>query len=170
MVRCVCFIAADADVNFIDNYGQTPLHRAFNFQMVVSRCRWSNVSARDERGTAVQAAAASSERNWKSMLPAFVAAGADVDRRITGLDADRVESACREIAKMRHDFVRHRAMDVCIGMQALRLDAWQMCEISQHSCGPLARLIAFHQWWTIATTVMHFHRWIEPLVFIHRNS
>jgi hypothetical protein len=41
----------------------------------------------------------------------------------------RVEAARRDIAKTRIDFVRFRALDVCIGLQSLRLDALQMCEI-----------------------------------------
>jgi hypothetical protein len=100
----------------------------------------------------------------------LLAAGADLDaadelgNTPRQLLADRqwiivpelVERMRREIAMMRLDFVRHRAMEVCIGLQSLRLDALQVCEILQHACGPLARLIAFHQWWKIATTVKHF--------------
>jgi hypothetical protein len=156
-----CFIEAGADVNCIDNDGQTPLHRASGYHCVVLLvAAGANVSARDERGqTAFQALWGGT--NSQSMLPAFVAAGADqggVDRRVTDVDDDQVESARREIAKVRLDFVRRRATDVCIGLAPLRLDALQMCEILQHSCGPLAHLIAFHQWWTIATTVKHFLR------------
>jgi hypothetical protein len=61
--------------------------------------------------------------------------------------------------------VRQRALQVCVGLQSLGLDALQMCEIAQHSCGHVAHLIAFHQWWTIATTVKHFHT--RPA---HRNN
>jgi hypothetical protein len=113
-----------------------------------------------------------------SFVHAMVAAGADLDaedrngrtprqclaerrptRRVSvDVDPEQVEMARREIAKVRLDFVRHRAMEVCIGLQSLRLDALQMCEILQLVCGPLARLIAFHQWWEIVTTVKHFKR------------
>jgi hypothetical protein len=79
------------------------------------------------------------------------------DRQLI-IDAEQVETARREIAKVRLDFVRNRAMEVCIGLQSLRLDALQVCEILQLACGPLARLIAFHQWWKIATTVKHFKK------------
>jgi hypothetical protein len=162
-----CFIEAGAYVNCIDNEGQAPLHQASNYECVVLLiAAGANVSARDNRDrTAFQVAAVSENwksAHWKSMLPAFVAAGADpggLDRRsITAIDDNQVESARREIAKVRLDFVRHRAMQVCIGLAPLQLDALQMCEILQHSCGPLAHLIAFHQWWTIATTVKHFHQ------------
>jgi hypothetical protein len=107
-----------------------------------------------------------------SFVHALLAAGADLDaadesgqtprmclaeRRVT-VDPQQVESARRDIARTRLDFVRYRAMDVCIGLQPLQLDALQVCEILQLACGPLARLIAFHQWWKIATTVKHHCR------------
>jgi hypothetical protein len=71
-----------------------------------------------------------------------------------------VESARRRIAKIRLDLVRNRAMQFCIGLQPLGLDALQMCEILQHACcrGRLAQLIPFHIWWKIATTVKHFQQ------------
>jgi hypothetical protein len=68
-----------------------------------------------------------------------------------------VEAARRRIARKRLDFVRERALQVCIGLQPRGLDALQMCEILQHACGPMAPLIPFHIWWTIATKVKHFH-------------
>jgi hypothetical protein len=69
-----------------------------------------------------------------------------------------VEVARRDIAKTRIDFVRDRALQVCIGLQSLRLDALQLCEILQFACGAIAPLIPFHIWWKIATTVKHFHQ------------
>jgi hypothetical protein len=68
----------------------------------------------------------------------------------------QVEAARREIAKARLDFVRHRALELCIGLQSLRIDAFQMCEILRFACGAVAQLIPFHIWWKIATTVKHF--------------
>jgi hypothetical protein len=65
--------------------------------------------------------------------------------------AEAVEAARREIAKVRLDFVRHRAWQVCIGLQSRSLDALQMCELLLFACGPVAPLIPFHQWWKIAT-------------------
>jgi hypothetical protein len=52
------------------------------------------------------------------------------------INPEQVESA-------RKGAMRHRSTQVCIGLQSLRLDALQLCEILQLSCGPLARLIAF---------------------------
>lgn len=69
-----------------------------------------------------------------------------------------IETARRRIARRRLDFVRRRAIEVCLGLQPLDLDALQMCEILLHSCGPVAPVIAFHQWWTVATAFKHFHR------------
>jgi hypothetical protein len=54
------------------------------------------------------------------------------------------------------DFVSDRARQVCIGLQSLRIDALQMCEVLQFACGAIAPLIPFHIWWKIATTVKHF--------------
>jgi hypothetical protein len=101
----------------------------------------------------------------------LLAAGADLDaaddgetarqvlaRRGWTIDPDEVEAARRDIAKARIDFVRDRALQVCIGLQSLRIDALQMCEILQFACGRVAPLIPFHIWWKIATTVKHFER------------
>jgi hypothetical protein len=104
------------------------------------------------------------------ILNCFVAADADLDAMDNhGITVRQllarwaivdVESARRRIAKIRLDLVRNRAMQVCIGLQSLGLDALQMCEILQHACcrGRLAQLIPFHIWWKIATTVKHFQQ------------
>jgi ankyrin repeat protein len=159
-----CFIAAGANVNSVDLNGWTSLHCVSIYNCaVVLLAAGASVSARDREGrTAFQVAAS---RNPEFVSPAFLAAGADPsdvdasDRRLQrAMDAKRVETARRQIAKARLDFVRQRAIQVCIGLQSLQLDALQMCEILLHSCGPVAHLIAFHQWWTLATAVKHFHR------------
>jgi hypothetical protein len=104
-------------------------------------------------------------------MHALLAAGADLDaadnfgntsrqslaRGGATIDPDKVEAAHRDIARTRIDFVRYRACGVCVGLQSLRIDALQMCEILQFACGPAAPLIPFHIWWKIATTVKHFH-------------
>lgn len=116
-------------MNARDRYGQTPLQLAELQDCEDDELRW------------------------------FVAAGADMSdlRHAITIDADQVEKARHNIAKVRLDFVRDRALEVCIGLELLRLDALQMCEILQHACGPIARLVAFHHWWKIATAVKHFH-------------
>jgi hypothetical protein len=66
-------------------------------------------------------------------------------------NAAGVEAARHRIAKMRLDLIRQRALNVCIRLESLELDALQMCEISTPACGRLASLIPFHIWWKIGT-------------------
>jgi hypothetical protein len=70
--------------------------------------------------------------------------------------ADEIDAARRRIAKARLDLVRERAFQICLGLQPLDINALQLCEILMHSFGALGSLIAFHQWWAIATKVKHF--------------
>jgi hypothetical protein len=72
--------------------------------------------------------------------------------------ADEIDSARRRLASHRLEFVRDRALQVCIGLQPLQLSALQTCEILLHACGPAALGVAFHHWWQIATLVKHFRR------------
>jgi hypothetical protein len=64
------------------------------------------------------------------------------------------------VASQRLDFdlVRERAFQICVGLHPLDISALQLCEILMHSFGALGSLIAFHQWWAIATKVKHFRR------------
>jgi ankyrin repeat protein len=99
-----------------------------------------------------------------AVLSAFLAADIDDDaQRKIALRSDLhlasaadVEAARRRISKARLDLVRARAADVCIGLQSLRLNALQLCEILMRSCGVFGSLIEFHEWWAIATKVKHF--------------
>jgi hypothetical protein len=102
----------------------------------------------------------------------LIAAGADLDavddagetarqvlaRRGWTIDPDQVEAARREIAKARLDFVRHRALELCIGLQSLRIDALANVRNPAICVWPVAPLIPFHIWWKIATTVKHFRK------------
>jgi hypothetical protein len=152
-----CFIAAGADVNRPDSFGLNPLHVTSDYKCaVLLLAAGANVNARDERGRTALRRAMWSVKH-AAILPAFVAAGADESglsvRDIAAVSDHQVDSARRDISRTRLDLVRKRAMQVCIGLQSLSLDALQMCEILQHAFGPVAHLIAFHQWWKIATTV-----------------
>jgi hypothetical protein len=104
-------------------------------------------------------------------LCALVAAGGDLDqpneegetprmiatrRNVALPTADEIDAARHRIAKARLDLVRERAFQICVGLQSFRLNALQLCEILMHSFGALGSLIAFHQWWAIATKVKHF--------------
>jgi hypothetical protein len=122
----------------------------------------ADVAARD--GTACLVAA-----QWRTeLVDVMLAAGVDLDaaddnghtprsrlaENLASVDVARVEFARRSIAKMRLDFVRHRAWQVCVDLQSRGLDALQMCEIQLYccrACGPVVHAIAFHQWWKIAT-------------------
>jgi ankyrin repeat protein len=73
------------------------------------------------------------------------------------LDADRVKIERHRIVTQRLDFVRYRALEVCVGLQSLNLPALLACEILLFACGPVAPIIPFHHWWQIATIVKHFH-------------
>jgi ankyrin repeat protein len=164
-------IDAGADVMAENDAGQTPLHRVSDYEStVLLLAAGADVDARDHQGRAAcQTVRKLSSTQWEFILPVFLAAHVDPSalpiRDTTTVDTDRVEAARRDIAKTRLDLVRQRALQVCVGLQSLGLDALQMCEIAQHSCGHVAHLIAFHQWWTIATTVKHFHT--RPA---HRNN
>jgi hypothetical protein len=104
-------------------------------------------------------------------LCALVAAGGDLDqpnnkgetprtiaarRHVALPTADEINAARQRIAKTRLDLVRERAFQICVGLQSFRLNALQLCEILMHSFGAIGSLIAFHQWWAIATKVKHF--------------
>jgi ankyrin repeat protein len=126
-----------------------------------------NLVAKNGRSACLVAA------GWQNpaALCALVAAGGDLDqpnkegetsRMIATRDkfalptADEIDAAGRRIARARLDLVRQRAFQICVGLQSFRLDALQLCEILMHSFGALGSLIAFHQWWLIATKVKHF--------------
>jgi ankyrin repeat protein len=155
-----CFINAGADVNSVDRHGRTPLHLVSDYTCaVLLLAAGADVNKRDDVGLAP------SQTIWRdACFGPMLAAGADPSdvrvktKTINAVSAEQVESARLDIAKARLDFVRQRALQVCIGLQSRELDALQMCEILLHACGPVACLIAFHQWWKIATTVKHFHR------------
>jgi len=166
---------AGADMNCVWRNGFTPLHDAYNLDCaVLLLAAGANVCARDNSGrTALHGVLLlSSMPIEKTAVHPLIAAGADLDvadddgetaRQVMAdrswtIDPDQVEAARREIAKTRLDFVRHRALQVCIGLQSLRIDALQTCEILRFSClgGRIAPLIPFHIWWKIATTVKHY--------------
>jgi ankyrin repeat protein len=161
---------AGADMNCVRRNGYTPLHDAnLHSGAVILLAAGANVCARDGNGqTALHRVVGA--WNGLTAVHSLIAAGADLDaaddagetvrqtlaRRGWTIDPDQVEAARREIAKARVDFVRHRALELCIGLQSLRIDALQMCEILRFACGAVAQLIPLDVWWKIATTVKHF--------------
>jgi hypothetical protein len=147
-VECArVFLAAGANVNARGNRGETALH------LTISRFLYGR-----------------SEDDILATIHALIVAGAEIDvadmdgviprqlmaERGVVVDEAKVECARRRIAKQRIDFARGRALQVCIGLRSRSLSALQTCEILQYACGPLAPLIPFHIWWSIATSVKHF--------------
>jgi len=161
---------AGADTNCVVSNGSTPLHEAFFYDCaVVLLAAGANVCARDNGGRTALHRVADELGGDLTCLHPLLAAGADLDatddagetarqvlaRRQLTIEPGEIEAARRDIAKARIDFVRDRALQVCIGLQSLELDALQTCEILQFACGAVAPLIPFHVWWQIATTVKH---------------
>lgn len=164
-------VCAGADVNSVCDDGATPLHSVGDYDCAVCLlAAGADARARDRTGRmALHDVARVHER---PLAHVFLAADGDLDatddagntarqefaRRGWTVDADKVEAARREIAIARVDFVRRRALEVCIGIQSLELDALQMCQILLFACGRVAQMIPFHVWWSIATTVKHFEK------------
>jgi ankyrin repeat protein len=135
-------VALGADVNLVDRWGKTACH-----VVTVNR------------------------RTPSSLLCSLVAAGGNLDQpdnkgetlrmiatreNVALPTAVEVARARRRIAKTRLDLVRERAFQICLGLQPLNINALQLCEIMMHSFGAIGSVIAFHQWWAIATKVKHF--------------
>jgi death-associated protein kinase len=169
------FIEAGANVNAVDRSNRTPLHVMPSYgkkTTILLLAAGADVHARDDFGQTPCIVAASHFTRERLIVNVMLAAGADLDavdrngktaRQLLAEhqltfddDAKIIDSARREIVKVRLDFVRHRAWQVCIGLQSRGLDALQMCEILLFACGPLAPVVAFFHWWKIATTVKHF--------------
>lgn len=71
-------------------------------------------------------------------------------------DAKDTKSARAKLALARWQLVRARGAEVCIGLQSLRLDALQLCEIMLCGCAPAAEHVPFHLLWNVAVKVKHF--------------
>lgn len=132
-------IALGADIDAVSNDGQSACHDAATNQSAASLC-------------------------------ALLAAGGDLDQPDNAGDTprmimereydpqptnDEIDAARKRIAQLRFEFVRKRALEICIALQSLNLDALQMCEIMIQSFG---NLVAFHQWWKLVTAVKHLRK------------
>lgn len=72
-------------------------------------------------------------------------------------DQELVRAKTR-IVKVQVELIAKRALQVCVGLHFLRLDALQMSKVLIYSCGPMGNFVSFHIWWKIATIVKHFHQ------------
>jgi hypothetical protein len=133
-------LALGADVRLVCNHGTTACYRAANWQRRASLC------------ALVAAGGNLDQPDINGETPRMIATRKDVALPT----ADEIDAARHRIAKTRLDLVRERAFQICVGLQSFRLNALQLCEIMMHSFGALGSLIAFHQWWAIATKVKHF--------------
>jgi ankyrin repeat protein len=134
-------LALGADVRVVNNVRQ-------------NACNWAVVAGKRDVLCALLAAGGDlDQRDSNGSTPRDVAVGNDFALP----SAADIDAARRRIAAIRLSLVRRRALEVCIGLHSLRLDALQMCEILACSCGVFGALVAFHQWWAIATIVKHFH-------------
>lgn len=133
-------LATGADVHSTDNYRQKPCHKAAHG--CTSLCLILAVGGVGDLD--LQCNSGSTPRSIAVSHGAVLPTAAEID---TGR---------QRIARTQLSFVRQRAFEICVGLQSLRLSALQLCEILIHSCGRLGSLIAFHQWWEIATAVKHF--------------
>jgi ankyrin repeat protein len=135
-------IAAGVDVNAVDWYGNTVIHRAAYFE-------------RDNSNFMICRALLAAGANLDiSNHHGITARERLLERDGMKIDKISIDAARRDITKKRLDFVRHRAMQVCLALH--HLPALQICEILLFSCGPIAPVVSFHHWWKIATTVKHF--------------
>ena len=61
------------------------------------------------------------------------------------------------VAQRRFALIKHRALEICIALQALELPALITLRIIQHSWRVLSRLVPMHLKWKLITHVKHFH-------------
>jgi hypothetical protein len=127
------FVLAGANVNCTDADGEPLLHKSVLQKkypcLMLLLAAGADVTARDRNGRTACLVAAREQSLFVDLL---VAAGADLDVADDSgetprvcmaecgmtIDPDQVGAARREIAKVRLDFVRHRALQVCIGLQS----------------------------------------------------
>jgi hypothetical protein len=133
-------LALGADVSLVNKQGRAACHIAADWRRPASLC-------------ALLAAGGNLDQpDNEDETPRMIA----IRERVALPTADEIDAARQRIAKTRLDLVRHRAFQICVGLQSFRLNALQLCEILMHSFGALGSLILFHQWWAIAVKVKHF--------------
>lgn len=147
-------IDAGADFDVANRSMETPLHLTADRTdsdvdvkcMCLLLAAGANVHAKcDDGSTALHLFAFIEHAKAVEAVHLLLAAGADLDAvdndgvtprqvlserdDVVEIDPAKIETARRRIAATQLDFVRNRAIQVCIGLQSLQLDALQMCEI-----------------------------------------
>jgi hypothetical protein len=133
-------LALGADVDVVTNSGETACHCAAAWQRPAALC------------ALVAGGGDLDQSNKEGETPRTIAA----QRNVALPTADDINASRQRMAKMRLDLVRERAFQICVGLHPLDINALQLCEILLHSFGAIGAVIAFHQWWAIATKVKHF--------------
>lgn len=146
-------VQAGADIEAVNNHGVTPLVKATKIGFYID-----SVIVLIAAGASVHAADPGKSAKMRQILIAAGASALPDQARRAQIDPEDIKVTHRRIARARLDFVRSRALQVCIGLQSRGLDALQTCEILLHACGRVAPLISFHHWWNIAIAVKHFHQ------------
>lgn len=85
----------------------------------------------------------------------LLAAGVDPRRPPYWFTNDRRYDVAN-IAQRQFELMRLRGLEICVGLQSLRLNALQLCEIMAHMFAPIGSFVPFHKVWAIVTTVKHF--------------
>lgn len=67
-----------------------------------------------------------------------------------------LEKAEQSVRKARYDLIKERAIEVCIALQDLQLDANRLCYIVIEACAPFAYDLAFHNVWNLVVKIKHW--------------
>jgi hypothetical protein len=179
------FIEAGANINAIDVFGRTPLFVA----VVISGAsdivkflidKGADVNHCDHHGsTASHSAVWSPFYSSTYNLSLLIAAGADISisnkygktpRNLAKIywSLKDFDASCSHKVVQLTGFraIRKRAMEICIAMYDLDLDALRMSEIVIVACAPFAEHLEFHYIWDLVTTVKHFHQRQEKTKFL----
>jgi ankyrin repeat protein len=167
------------NLNGVDDRGNTPCHVAYNGDALVALfALGATMTAKNKFGyTPYDSFLA--EPNNKDDVLIFVAAGIGfgVQTQVTNAEigaaviagggrvseeADAVALAAREgdalkcIFDQQRQLFRLRALEVCMGLQSLRVSALELCAILAHMFAPLESVVPFGFAWRVVCAVKHF--------------